>query len=764
MLLALLLSILFAAFSGPFLRRVAYAGWLASIVPATLFFYFVSVGLDLQGAGALVDSVPWVPSLGVSLALRLDGFSLLFALIITGVGTLVTIYAGAYFSDAPALSARFLKLTLLFMSVMLGAVLADDLILLFVFWEATSLLSFLLIGFHSERAEARSAALQSLLVTAGGGLALFAGILLIGIDLGTFSLSEIAARSTQLAVSPIAIPAMLLIMVGAFAKSAQVPFHFWLPAAMEAPTPASAYLHSATMVKLGVYVLARFDPAFAAVPAFGTTLVFVGSITMVIAAVRALSSDGYKAVLAQSTVASLALLVVLIGLEGESAASATVAFILAHSLYKAALFFCAGTAIHATHEGRLSRLSGLGRALPLTALAAALAAVAMAGLPPTFSFISKETVLEAQLHAGGATMGVSLFVNAMFVAIAGVTGIRPYFSGGHAPQAIHHSERPGLFLAPLVLGVVGVVLGLAPGVTVGTVIEAAVSSLLGRPYDVSLSLWHGFTPALALSVVVVASGLGILCLWNPIHARLSRLRALDSILGDEGYQAAYRGILALAGYSTRLLQSGDQHRYSTIVLWFVVAITGTALLIAGNPLPLAMNSGTPDLNSAIVLALMACGAIAATQTVSLLMAVISIGVVGFGSALIYVMNGAPDLALTQFSVEVLVVVILTALLLRIPPSGPTRTGAEKWRDALISAGVGMLVFVALVTMVAVPLDQTLTEYFAATSYTEAHGRNVVNVIIVDYRGIDTLGEISVIAFATTAVWGLLRRRRRAGKR
>jgi multicomponent Na+:H+ antiporter subunit A len=762
-LLALLLSILFAALSGPLLRRVhSHAGWLASVGPAALFFYFLSAGLDLRGAGALVDSVPWVPSLGVSLALRLDGFSLLFALIITGVGTLVTIYAGAYFSGAPVLSARFLRLILLFMTVMLGAVLADDLILLFAFWEATSLLSFLLIGFHSERAEARGAALQSLLVTAAGGLAMFAGILLIGIDLGTFSLSAIAARSTELAVSPVAIPAMLLIMAGAFAKSAQVPFHFWLPAAMEAPTPASAYLHSATMVKLGVYVLARLDLAFAAVPAFGTTLVVVGSLTMGIAAVRALSSDGYKAVLAHSTVASLALLVVLIGLEGEYAAVATVAFILAHALYKAALFFCAGTAIHATHEGRLSRLSGLGRALPVTALAAALAALAMAGVAPTFSFISKETVLEAHLHSGGALIGVSLLVNAMFVAIAGITGVKPYFSGRHAPPAIHHGETPGLYLAPLFLGVVGLVLGLAPGATAGTVIEAAVSSLLGRPYGVPLSLWHGFTPALALSGAVLAAGLGILYLWNPLHARLARLRTLHGILGDEGYQRVYRGILALAGASTRLLQSGDQHRYSTIVLWSVVAITSAALAIAGNPLPLAIDGGTPDVPSAIVLALMACGAIAATQTLSLLMAVISIGVVGFGSALIYVRNGAPDLALTQFSVEVLVVVILTALLLRIPPSGPTRTGPEKWRDALVSSGVGMLVFVALVTMTAVPLDRRLTEYFAATSYTEAHGRNVVNVIIVDYRGLDTLGEISVIAFASTAVWGLLRRRRRAG--
>jgi multicomponent Na+:H+ antiporter subunit A len=760
-LLALGLSLIVPAFAGPLLRRLApYGGWFASIVPASLFVFFALAGLSLPEGGAAVDSIAWVPSLGVSLTFRLDGFSLLFALIITGVGTLVTIYAGAYFGDAALLSARFLRLILLFMSAMLGAVLADDLIVLFVFWEATSLLSFLLIGFHSERVDARKAALQSLLVTAGGGLAMFAGILLIGGALGTFSLSEIATRSAQLVESPVALPAMVLIMIGAFAKSAQFPFHFWLPAAMEAPTPASAYLHSATMVKLGVYLLARLDAIFSGMPVFGTALVAVGSITMVVASARALMSDGYKAVLAQSTVASLALLIVLIGLDGEYAAVATVTFVLAHAMYKAALFFCAGTAIHATHEGRLSHLGGLRRVLPVTAVAASLAAFAMAGLPPTFSFISKEIVLGAQLHSGGfVAIGVALLVNAMFVAIAGVAGVRPYLAGGDPPATIHHGETPGLFLAPLVLGVVGFVAGIAPAATVGTVISSAASSLLGRPYAADLSLWHGFTPALGLSAVVVAAGVGLLSCWRAIDRRLSRVGALDRVLGDEGYQRIHDGILALARYSTRVLQSGDQHRYSRIVLAFVIGITAIALVVAGRRPALALASGTPDLSSAIVLVLMAGGALAATQTASLLIAMISIGVVGFGSALIYVMNGAPDLALTQFAVEVLVVVILAALLLRIPPSLQTRTRREKVNDILLSAGVGIIVFLGLATMVAVPLDQRLTEYFASTSYTEAHGRNVVNVIIVDYRGVDTLGEISVVAFATTAVWGLLRRRR-----
>jgi multicomponent Na+:H+ antiporter subunit A len=762
---ALLISLLAAAFAGILLRRTApYAGWIAAIVPAALFCYFAAAGTAISGAGAVVEEALWVPSIGVSFALRLDGLSWLFTLIITGIGTLVTIYSGAYFADAPPLAAsRFLRLILLFMCAMLGAVLADDLIVLFLFWEATSLLSFMLIGFHSERTEARKAALQSLLVTAGGGLALFAGILLLAIDVGTFSLSGMAAHRAELAASPVAVPAMALIVAGAFAKSAQVPFHFWLPAAMEAPTPASAFLHSATMVKLGVYLLARFDQVFAAIPGFAATLVVAGSATMLVATVRAFAADGYKAVLAQSTVASLGLLVLLVGLDGEYAAAATVTFIVAHALYKAALFFCAGTAIHLTHEGRLSRLGGLRHALPGTAAAAGLAAVSMAGLFPTFSFISKETMLEAQLTAAGFyALAVSLLVNAAFVAIAGATGVRPYFGARREGADVHGHETAGLVLGPLALGVLGLVFGLAPAATVGRVVDTAVSALLGRPAAVSLALWHGWTPALAISGVVFAGGVALLFSWNAIHARLTRAPWLDRMLGDAGYERLHDGLLALAGRTTRLLQNGDQHRYTSVVLWFVVALTAIALAAAGGGLTLALDAGELHAGAAVVLLLMASGAIAAARTGSLLVAVIAIGVIGFGSALIYVMNGAPDLALTQFSVEVLVVLILTALLLRIPPSLGTRSRGEKRRDAMAAAAVGAIVFVALTSMAAVPLDTTLTDYFGRTSYTEAHGRNVVNVIIVDYRGLDTLGEISVVAFATTAVWGLLRRRRAGG--
>jgi multicomponent Na+:H+ antiporter subunit A len=368
-----------ARLAAPWLR---HPGWVLASVPLALFVAFLWLGTGIEGNAALTERIEWVPALGVALDFRLDGFSLLFCLLITGIGTLVTVYAGAYFAEKPReKGARFLALILLFMAAMLGTILSDNLIGLYVFWELTSLVSFLLIGFDSHQASARKAALQSLIVTAGGGLCLFGAILLIGSALGTFSLSEVAARGGELTASPLAPAILVLLCLGTFTKSAQVPFHFWLPNAMQAPTPASAYLHSATMVKLGVYLLARFDQAFAGMPAFGTVLVVFGLATLLVGGIRAMMQSGFKGILAQSTVGSLGLLVLLIGLGGETAAVATVAFILAHALYKAALFFCAGNAIHATGRTQVTQMSGLGAKLPMTAVAAALAAISMAGLP-----------------------------------------------------------------------------------------------------------------------------------------------------------------------------------------------------------------------------------------------------------------------------------------------------------------------------------------------------------------------------------------------
>jgi len=760
LLAALLISFAVSALAPFVARRLApYGGWILSLLPAGLFAFFLGKGLGLSGTGSIVETVEWVPALGISLTLVLDGFSLLFALLVTGIGTLVTIYAGAYFAEAPPKEgARFLALILFFMSAMLGTVLADDLIVLYLFWESTSLLSFLLIGFHAERPAARKAALQSLLVTAGGGLCLFAGILLVGGALGTWSLAAVVARGDELVASPVALPAMILLLLGAFTKSAQFPFHFWLPAAMEAPTPASAFLHSATMVKLGVYLLARLDRAFDGMPLFGETLVFVGLLTMAVGAIRAVAAAGYKALLAQSTVASLGVLVMLIGVPGPLASTATIAFVLAHALYKAALFFCAGTVIHATHESDLPRLGGLGRRLPLTAAAACLAALSMAGLPPTLGFITKEYLFESQLDAGTAWLVVTLtvVVNAVFVAIAGIAALRPFFSKEVRSEVLH-PESPGLVAGPLALGLLGLAFGLVPAVLL-VLIEPATAALVGRSVDVSFSLWHGFTPMLVLSATVIALGIGLLFFWRTLHHRPELRKVEEMVLGDAGYQFVFDGILSLAGRTTRFLQNGDQRRYTATAVGAALVIVVAGVLASGTVPVFDPASGTFDLPSAIVLLVMCSGAVAATRAMSLMRTMLSVSAIGFGSAVLYLMNGAPDIAFTQFSVEVLVAVILVALLLQVPDRVErTRQPGEKRRDALLAASFGLVLFVALAATVTTPLDLRLSDFFGATSLLEAHGRNVVNVIIVDYRGFDTLGETVVVAFAAITVWGLLRR-------
>ncbi len=734
---------------------------LPVIVPAALFISLLLRWPEITQGGVVTEAINWVPALGVALDLRLDGFSYLFALLITGIGSLVALYAGAYFADAPAAHrARFVFLILIFMTAMIGTVLSDNLIVMFIFWEGTSLTSFLLIGFDARKPEARRAALQSLLITAGGGLALFGAILLVGLDLGTFRLSEVAQASEALAQSPHLTAILVLLLLGAFTKSAQFPFHFWLPQAMAAPTPASAYLHSATMVKLGIYLLARFDAAFAGVPAFGVTLVIFGSLTMLIAAFNALRATGYKAILAQSTVASLGILVMLIGLDGEVAAVATAGFILAHALYKAALFFCAGTAIHATHIAELRKLGGLVRYLPFTAAAAALASFSMAGLPPFIGFISKEYLFEAQLASSwnAVPVVVAVIVNGIMVSVAGVVSLRPFFLGKDKISHVHHGETPGLLFGPLLLGILGIVMGLIPGLVTRHLVGPAATALYGAPIDTSFSLWHGITPMLFLSIAAIGLGGVLAWKWDQIHDGIRHAGWSQRIDADRLYHQVVERVLGVARVSTRWLQNGDQRHYTAIVLVMLLGSCAWVLIRTG---AFALPAFDPILPVPTVLMVAGLvGALVATKVRSLVAALIGVGIVGYGWALLFVLNGAPDLALTQFAVETLVLVVIMAVLLRLPTrTEPTRSPGERRFDALIATGFALVVFIGLAAMLALPFDARISEFYGQTSYTEALGHNVVNVVIVDYRALDTLGEIAVVAFATMGAWALLRRRR-----
>ncbi len=741
--------------------------YLPALLPLGLFGVFVQYAPSVASGHVVHHAWSWVPSLNVALSLRLDGFSLLFALLITGIGTLVVLYATAYLSNAGRDGrARFIFLILAFMASMLGTVLSDNLIVMFVFWEATSLLSFMLIGFESHKTQARKAALQSLLVTGSGGLALFGGILLIGMELGTFSLAEIAARPDALLSSPWLTPVVVLIMLGAFTKSAQFPFHFWLPQAMAAPTPASAYLHSATMVKLGVYLLARFDGVFEGLWWYGDTLVIVGLATMLVAAIHAIRSTGYKAVLAQSTVASLGILVMLIGLDGPVAVVATCAFIVAHAFYKAALFFCAGTAIHATHINELRKLGGLARFLPFTALAAVLASLSMAGFPPFVGFIAKEYLFEAQLSSAWNAIPVvaAVVVNGIMVAVAAVVSLRPFFWAENRPHIVAHRETPGMLIGPLGLGIMGIVAGLAPAFLSRYLIMPAATGLHGTSVQLSFSLWHGLTPMLALSALVILTGALLAWKWDALHHALERLPLLSRINANRVYQAVVDGILDAARWCTGQLQNGDSRRYMLVTC---LALLGVGLWsIASSDAAGAVSlDGTLRILPTALLVFGFIGGAVAARTQALLPGLIGVGVVGYSSALFFLLHGAPDLALTQFAVETLVLIVLMAVMVRLPDQAQrTRSGKERWVDMGVAAAFGLLVFIALASMLSLSFDTRLSDFFGATSYYEAHGKNVVNVIIVDYRALDTMGEIAVVGFATLGVWCLLRRRKTGARR
>jgi len=756
------LPLVLAAFAGaaatPWLVRPfgRHAGWVAALLPATLFVLLLGYVPAVAG-GPILQETAWVASLGVNLGFRLDGFSLMFALLITGIGTLVTIYAGAYFEDDPDLP-RFLAYILGFLGAMLGLVLADNLILLFVFWELTSFFSFLLIGFKAESEKARKAAVQSMLITVGGGLALFAGLLMMGSVAGSFSLTAILANPAPVLDSALFPAIVLCILGGAFSKSAQFPLHFWLPNAMEAPTPASAFLHSATMVKAGIYLMLRLDPAFGAQAIWIWPLVVFGSITMLASAIQALRHTEFKAVLAYTTVAALGTLTLLAGIDHPTASVAAVGFILAHAFYKASLFFAAGTVIHATGTKDLTRLGGLARVMPVTAVAATLAALSMAGLPPFGGFIAKELVFEAKLADGWLwlALGVGVLVNAALVAVALVAAMRPFFQAPPRPFEHVHHETVGLWLGPAVLATCGVVLGLFPGIVNATLLAPALEALTGQPQDAYLKLWHGLTPMLALSGLAIGLGALLFWKWEQVHTALGRLSVLDHLSPQYLYTGALEGALSFGRWQTRQLQDGRLRVYILVVFAVTAATLGIGLLAAGGV-------ALPDLTIAnrpyawIFTALLVLGAVAAALSRGLLAALLAVGLTGYALAVLFLKTGAPDLAFTQFAVETLFVVIVTAVLLKLPLNTPDpRTGGEKALDAVVAVAVGVVTTGIALSALAIPFDGRISEFFGAVSLAEAYGRNVVNVIIVDFRALDTLGEIAVVAFAAFAAWGLLR--------
>ncbi|MFT3974235.1 MAG: proton-conducting transporter membrane subunit [Amaricoccus sp.] len=710
------------------------------------FAAFAALVPEVAAGAAPELSLPWVPALGVSAAFRVDGLGLAFALLVTGIGALVLLYTATYFRGDRRL--RSLLATLVaFELAMLGVVTADDLVTLFVFWEATTVTSWLLVGFDHERAAARAAALQALVVTAAGGLALLAALMLMGAAAGTARLSGLGALQADPAC-----PVILgLVVVAAFAKSAQWPLHFWLPNAMAAPTPVSAYLHSATMVKAGVYLLARLSPALGGTALWQGLLVPAGAATMLIGAVWALRQADLKLMLAWTTLMALGLTTLLLGVGGAEAVTAAMAFLLVHALYKAALFLGVGMIETGAGSRQYPDLGGLRRAMPATAAVVAPAAAAMAGVPPFLGFVAKELVYGATVPGVGLTLAV-LLASAAMVACAGAVALRPFAGPARHPAALPKDPRWGLRLGPLVLAVLGLGFGLAPALAeawlVGPMARAAGST------PAHLALWHGVGAPLALSLATWALGAALYLRLDRLRARLS---AAEPRLprAEAAYAAAFAGLLAAARTVTAATQTGRATSYLrasfatlAVLIWGALAAGG----IAWPPVAALASASFVDWAVAAMV-LGSVGVVLATR--SRLTAIAALGGVGSGIAFVYVLYGATDVAMTQLFVEILVVVFLALAMVHLPAAGrlPFRP-----RDAGLAAVLGTGATVAVLAVLGTPLDTGLSRFFEAESYPTAHGRNVVNVILVDFRGFDTLGEISVIVIAAVATIAVLARR------
>ncbi len=740
-------------------RLGANAAWLIALVPLAVFAHLLGFLPEIARGEVVTGGYAWVPSLNLSFSWFLDGLSLTFALLITGIGTLIVLYAGGYLKGHPQ-QGRFFSFILMFMGAMLGVVMSDSFLMLFVFWELTSITSFLLIGFDHQREASRRAALQALVVTGGGGLALLAGLIFIWNITGVTQLSLLVHTGDLLRASPFYVTALFLVLGGAFTKSAQFPFHFWLPNAMEAPTPVSAYLHSATMVKAGVYLLMRLNPVMGATPAWEILLPFFGGITLLVGALLAIRQTDLKLMLAYTTVASLGLLVLLTGFGSAYAVEAAVLYLVAHSLFKGALFMVAGIVDHEAGTRDVTKLGGLRAAMPITYAAALLAAISMAGLPPFFGFLAKEEIYAALAGSGPRAVLFALAAilgNALMFAIAFAVALKP-FLGPKVETPKHAHEGPLLlWFGPLLLSLAGLAAAVFSGPWHRAVSSPMASAVAGTAKAVTIDLAPHPGLPLALSGATVA--LGILVYLGLSRARLAMERLLD-ILGpgpDRGFDAFIRGLVRLSFQVTRVIQNGRLDVYVT----FTFALLALALLgppVLFDELPkLPVWPADARFHELAFFAIAVIGLFAVLRVNDRLTAIVSLGIQGFAVAIIYLLFGAPDLSFTQFMVETLSVVILALVMtrLRLSPADP-RTLLERVVDGTIAVACGLGFSMLLLKSTEVPFDAVLTDFFNTYSKVIAHGANVVNVIIVDFRGTDTLGEIAVVMITGLAILALIR--------
>ena len=741
------------------------AAWLAAAAPLAGLGVLAALTPAVLAGQVLRHGGPWLPQIGLDFTLRLDGLAWMFAGLVLGIGALVVLYARYYLSRQDNVH-RFYCYLLLFMGAMLGMVLSGNLLLLVIFWELTSISSFLLIGFWSHRQDAREGARMALVITGGGGLALLGGVLLIGRIVGSFDLDVVLAAGAQIRGSALYPWALLLVLGGIFTKSAQFPFHFWLPQAMAAPTPVSAYLHSATMVKAGVFLLARLHPALAGSDLFFYTVSGIGALTLLVGAWNAIFQHDLKALLAYSTISHLGLITMLFGLSTPMAVVAGVFHILNHATFKASLFMAAGIIDHETGTRDMRRLGGLRRLMPFTSALAIIASLAMAGIPLLNGFLSKEMLFAEALAAKGPeVMRVAMSIAALLAGVLGVAySLRfvhdTFFGDGpHGLDGVPH-EPPRWMKVPVeILVVACVAVGVAPALTIAPVLHAGAAAILGaRMPDYSLSIWHGFNLPLAMSLAGVLGGIA---LYFGLRRVIDLHAVRNTTPGRDVFHAQLDLLSALAQRLTARIANGSLQRM-LLGLVVVAVIVGAAPWLAAPALPdWPSPQPMPLLGWMLWLVMMACAMATLRLYRQRLLAVLLVGGVGLVVAMTFVFLSAPDLALTQLLVEMVTLVLMLLGMNYLPAQSVTEhSKARRCRDAGIALLAGLGMAALAYSAMTLPPD-TMAGELVARSLPEAYGSNVVNVILVDFRGFDTFGEITVFGIAALVVHAMLRRSRMA---
>lgn len=769
-----------------FFRRI-HMGWPVLIVPALLFGYFASLIPSVSQRNMISGYVPWIPSLDIGFNLYLDGLSLLLTLLITGIGVLVVFYS-IYYMDKKEDLNRFYLYLLMFMGAMLGVVLSDNMIVLYGFWELTSITSFLLIAFHYKRKASTSGAQKSFLITVFGGFAMLAGFMMMYLMTGTFSIRATITEWGQIQDSALFLPALVLILIGAFTKSAQFPFHIWLPDAMEAPTPVSAYLHSATMVKAGLYVIARFTPIFGGEGTWFWLVTGVGLLTLCYGSFLAVKKNDLKAILAYSTISQLGLIMSLLGVGsaalyfgyGDSSAVYTVAITAAllhlfnHATFKAALFMVVGIVDHETGTRDIRKLGGLASFMPITFTVALVGALAMAGIPPFNGFLSKELFFQAMvevthlrifgLGSWSILLPVLAWLASVFTLIYALIIVFKTFLGNRRtelPAEKLHEAPVGMLIPPVILGVLVITFGLFPDLLAGSLIEPAMASVLpalldgNEHFDVHFSLWHGITPELIMTIGVIILGITLYKLlprWRNVYEHYPQGLTINNM-----YHVILDNVQHYARKWTEAYMNGSVRNYLVYIFSFTVALLGYAFFRSGENITWNFKGHAPfSFYEAVLLVALIAAAVSIPFAKNRLSAVIMTGAVGYLVTLLFVLFRAPDLALTQMIVETVSVALFLLCFYHLPELQRGRSSRRYLSvNMIVAIAVGIVMtFVALAASGTASLE-SISNFFIQESYDLAGGKNVVNVLLVDFRGFDTILEIMVLGVASLSIYSMI---------